>query len=640
MKRNKQWNISKALALASSYHFLYCAAKACVLPFLTIYFRQLGLTAPYVGIVIGTKCFISLICAPLWSYCARHHNKRRILVLGSLLSSMGIGFLFTLIPPVSKEIQIKYCNRSMYTINNWNQNAPEAKDHNGDFEINELEHTMLPTRIKVALTSHPSSELRNIHRTEMKMKLYLLTTQAPPLNNLTKRPFKNIMGSEISAQLLEETDITKNMDHLQSKLILPTEDSSYVRTTEENTKHFPLLKNSKEENGSLDTHFNTVNISLAKRDITLKTTEDMNKIQQINFKPDHNLNILDNWNQTFVLILLVVFLWEVLASTLEWVTDDGLYDYLDFVDSVDRYGKQRIWGYLGSAGAALCIGILVDKLNCFLNPQISRTAVYFYAYATLVFLTLIVGVFYPIHTAKKSDAISRAFKGLHLLGNDGRAILYVITVFITGAIGSTINNFLFWQMQDNGSSEAFMGAAVAIGVMAELLFFLLKDRMIKVHSFSGIVGFGLICLAAQLLYYSFLWSSWAALPIQVLNAFSHGALWWAVLSQSDDLATPDMERTLYKIYHGISFGLGASSGSFCSGFVVDSFGMKKLYQTCCIIVTLWAVVFLAVQSKIPHQKRLNYSRLLAPDTSDMSDSDEQSNDWLVKALKNDNFLMK
>ncbi|XP_067914151.1 major facilitator superfamily domain-containing protein 6-like [Heterodontus francisci] len=643
MKRNKQWNVSKALALASVYHFLHCAATACVIPFLTIYFRQLGLTAPFVGIVMGVKYFISLLCAPFWSYCARRHNKRRILVLGSLLSSIGASLLLTLIPPIGEEVENKFCNRSMYAESNWNHNIrPADKDHLGDFKMNKIAHTVLPTVVNPVLTNHPSSKLH----TEMKATLLLLTTAEPPVtNSITKHPYKtelsNITNSEVTV-LSEDVGSAQNTNDLQSKgnQFLSIEDSGHARAMGEATKN-PVIENSKEKNSSLDVYSSTVNSRLM-RDAALKTgSSNRKKKQRINTEPNHNFKILENQHQTFVLILLAVSFWEVLASTLDWVADDGLYDYLDFVDSVDRYGRQWIWGYLGTAGAAFSIGILVDRLNCFINAHTSRTVVHFYAYAALITLALLVGVFYPIHTAKKNDMVSCTIKGLHLLGSDGRGTLYVITVFITGAIGSTINNFLFWQMQNKGSSEAFMGTAVAIGFIAEVLLFLFKDRVLKILSLSGTVAFGLICLAAQLLYYSFLWSSWAVLPIQVLNAFSNGALWWAVLSQCNDLATPGIERTLHKICHGLSFGLGASFGSFCSGFIVNIFGIERLYQACSVIAMLWAVVFLIVQSKIPRQKRLNYSRLLAADTSDMSDSDdEQDKDWLVKALKSDDFLPK
>ncbi|XP_078426781.1 major facilitator superfamily domain-containing protein 6-like [Cetorhinus maximus] len=648
MKRNKQWNVSKALALASLYHFLHCAATACIIPFLTIYFRQLGLTAPFVGIVMGAKYFISLLCTPFWSYCAGRHNKRRILVLGSLLSSIGAGLLLTLIPPGDKEVEYKFCNTSIFAKNSWNQNIrPEDKDHVGDFKMNKIAQTILPTILNAALTGHPRSTF------QMKENLQLPTTAEPSaMSNitkpLTKHPDKtelsNVTNSKFSALSKDVGSAQNANDHLQSKQnqFLPIEDSGQARTMGEAAKHLPVKENNKEENDSLDVYSSTVNSHVMKRNVALKiSSDDRKEKQRINTEPNHSFKILDNQHQTFVLILLAISLWEVLASALDWVADDGLYDYLDFVDSVDRYGKQWIWGYLGTAGAAFSIGVLVDRLNCFLNAHTPRIAVHFYGYAVLITLTLLVGVFYPIHTAKKNDMVNRTVKGLHLLGSDGRAILYVITVFITGAIGSTINNFLFWQMQNKGSSEAFMGAAVAIGFIAEVLLFLFKDRVLKILSLSGTVALGLICLATQLLYYSFLWSSWAVLPVQVLNAFSNGALWWAVWSQCNDLATPGTERTLHKIYHGLSFGLGASFGSFCSGFIVNSFGIERLYQACSATAMLWAVVFLIAQSKIPRQKRLNYSRLLAADTSDMSDSDdEQDKDWLVTALKNENFLQK
>ncbi|XP_020386982.2 major facilitator superfamily domain-containing protein 6-like [Rhincodon typus] len=646
MKRNKQWNVSKALALASLYHFLHSAAAACVVPFLTIYFRQLGLTAQFVGIIMGAKYFIFMLCTPFWSYCAGRHNKRRVLILGSLLSSVGAGLLFTLIPPIDKEIEYKFCNRSIYAKNGWNQNTrPEVKDHISDIKMNKFAHTILPTVVNGALTSHPSSTLQ----AEIEENLPGLTTVEASITNRIN-PLKQPHKTELSNITYLYVSTPENRgstqtgdDNRQSKLnqFLQMKESGHVRTQGESAKHLSFKEDHKEKNSTLDVYSSSVNSGIMKRDVALETgSEDRLEKQHINTEPDHSFKILDNQHQTLVLILLAVALWEVLASALEWVADDGLYDYLDFVDSVDRYGKQWIWGYLGTAGAAFSIGILVDRLHCFINAYTSRIAVHFYGYAVLITLTLVVGVFYPIHTAKKNDMINRTVKGLHLLGGDGRAMLYVITVFITGAIRSTINNFLFWQMQNNGSSEAFMGIAVAIGFIAEVLLYLFKDKMLKILSFSGSVAFGLVCLTAQLLYYSFLWSSWAVLPIQILNAFSNGALWWAVWGQVNDLATPGIERTLHKIYHVLSFGLSASIGSVCSGFIVNSFGIERLYQACSAIAMVWLVVFLIAQSKIPRQKRVNYSQLLA-DTSDMSDSDdEQGKDWLITALKNDDFLQK
>uniref|UniRef100_V9KLI8 Major facilitator superfamily domain-containing protein 6-like protein B n=1 Tax=Callorhinchus milii TaxID=7868 RepID=V9KLI8_CALMI len=625
MKRNKQWNVNKALALASLFHFLHCAGKACVVPFLTIYFRQLGLTAPFVGIIMGTKYFISLVCAPFWSYCARRHNMRRVLVLGSLLSSIGAGLLLTLISPVDKEAGYKFCNGSVQTGHSLADGGTTVKKV--DFEKNNIAHTTSPTTTyissrvivttKQASVTFPRLNLTGVsvaHRTEWS---------------------RSTVAREISLASAYTSRSTSKKAHYR----FDSKPSQIVPDAESSGKGRSLLPADGQKRAKKGIFSGSGSNQLVQRNIGLDNdSRNKQKMHDQSLEPS-SLKILDIQHQTFVLILLTVSLWELLASTLEWVADDGLYDYLDFVDSVDRYGKQWIWGSLGTAVAACSVGIFVDRLNCFLNAHTSRTAVHFYSYAVVITLALLVGVFYPNHTPKKSGPVNRTVKGLYLIGSDGRAILYAVTVFVTGAVGSTVNNFLFWQIQNNGGTETYMGISVAIAVIAEILLFVFKEKMLRSLSLPGVVGLGLFSLAAQFLYYSFLWTSWAVLPIQILNAFSNGALWWAVHAQSADLATPGMERTLHKVFHGLSFGLGASSGSFASGFIVDNFNLAILYQSCSAVAVLWTLVFLAIQSRIPRQKRLNYSRLLAADTSDMSDSeDEPDKDWLVKALKNDDFL--
>ncbi|NWI34853.1 MF6LA protein, partial [Sula dactylatra] len=139
--------------------------------------------------------------------------------------------------------------------------------------------------------------------------------------------------------------------------------------------------------------------------------------------------------------------------------------------ATDRYGKLWIWSYLGASLGACSIAVFVDQLNCFLSSTVTRLAVHFYAYALLIMLSLLVSVFFPIHVPKKTNCVNKTAKALALLRSDGRAILYAITVFLTGAAESTVHNFLFWQMEDRGSSELYMGLSVAIGLLAEILLY-------------------------------------------------------------------------------------------------------------------------------------------------------------------------
>ncbi|NWI54866.1 MF6LA protein, partial [Calyptomena viridis] len=139
--------------------------------------------------------------------------------------------------------------------------------------------------------------------------------------------------------------------------------------------------------------------------------------------------------------------------------------------ATDRYSRLWVWSYLGAAAGACGVAALVDQLNCFLSGSISRLAVHFYGYAVLVTLSLLVSVFFPVHTPRKTDHVPRTAKALALLWSDGRALLYASTIFLTGAASSAGHNFLFWQMQDQGSSELLMGLSVATGLFAELLLY-------------------------------------------------------------------------------------------------------------------------------------------------------------------------
>uniref|UniRef100_A0A8D2IW69 Major facilitator superfamily domain containing 6 like n=1 Tax=Varanus komodoensis TaxID=61221 RepID=A0A8D2IW69_VARKO len=577
MSINSQWDVNKAVTLATLFHFLYSAGNACTLPFLTLYFRQLGLTAPLVGIIIGLKHLITSLWAPLCSYLAKTHNKRKLLISGSLLCSVGASLLLSLVPPLSKNIVHNYCNMSQ---------------HPGKLltATQDLVSTGKPAQF-TGLTSGTSWK-------EISPGGQML--EAPVPVKAARSSITDIMNSRENAQ--KNGSSRRNISFVSHTAPVPPMEAPYI------------LKN------------------LSGR-WEIEQDESSQLLQGTDF--------LDSEHQVFLMVLGAVVLWELLAAPLGWMVDDSLYEYLDFVDAADKYGNLWIWSYLGASVGVCSIAVFVDQLDCFLSTNIPRFSVHFYGYALLITLTLLVSVFFPVHVSKKNEHVNKTGKALNLIGSDGRTILSAVTVFLTGAIGSTVQNFLFWQMQDQGSSELYMGLSVAIGLIAEILLYFFKSKLLRALSGGGTVAMSLSCLAAQLLYYSFLWNAWAVLPIQIFCAFSNGALWWAVNMLADDIATPGTERSLHLVLQGLSCGCGASLGSFAGGFVVNSFGLAVLYRACSITLMLWLILFMIVQSKLPRQKRINYSRLLAADSSDMSDSDDdyydKERDWLVKAMKDENF---
>ncbi|NWY53618.1 MF6LB protein, partial [Chionis minor] len=589
---SEQWDVGWALALSGLFRLLQGAGRACAAPFLTLYLRHLGLPAPLVGAAAGARHLAAALWAPLCSPCPRARGKRRLLVASSLLGSAGASLLLTLVPPAHGNTGYEACNAS------WQPGDRGAA-------------TAVPgvgASSQGVLSTSAVTHAKAVSKETVKVTADVLIASRTPTPTASYRPPLRGLEKEMSSPGSAAINLPDNAE--ESLYATESNNLSLFKTT------LPPVGDASEP-ANLSDHWKDP--------------------QDVSFKAVQNI-FQDRAHQIFLMVVGAVVLWELLAASLEWTVDESLYEYLDFVDATDRYGKLWIWSYLGASVGACSIAILVDQLNCFLSSTISRLAVHFYGYALLITLSLLVTVFFPVYVPKRTDRTNKIAKALALLWSDGRAILYAITIFLTGVAGSAVHNFLFWQMQDQGSSELYMGLFVAVGLLAEILLYFFKGKLLRTFSSSRIVAVSLSLLAVQLLCYSFLWTAWSVLLIQMLSAFSSGALWWVVGMTVDDIAAPGMDRALHAVLQGLCYSGGASVGSFVGGFVMKHFGLAVLYRAGCVCLVLWLFLFLIVQSKLPRQKKINYSRLLAADSSDMSDSDEENErDWLVKAMKDESF---
>ncbi|XP_049668775.1 major facilitator superfamily domain-containing protein 6-like [Accipiter gentilis] len=461
---SEQWDVGRALALSGLFRLLQGAGKACAAPFLTLYLRHLGLPAPLVGVVAGAKHLAAALWAPLCSRCPKGRRKRRLLVAGSLLGSAGASLLLTLIPPAGGDAGYKYCNASQQP---GDRGAATTAAGPG-------------TSSYGVLSASAITNAKAVSKQTTKTTADVLVASRKP--TLTSSAFQGLFGLtdrlETKGRGVGEGD-TKTNGYLVGPSIWTTSVKAVNRETREPemlSSYRPPLRGLEKEMSSLgpaadnaeESPYAIESNELSSFKTTLPTVGDAyvsgnlsdhwKDAQDSSFKAVQNI-FQDREHQVFLMVLGAVVLWELLATSLEWTVDESLYEFLDFVDATDRYGKLWIWNYLGASVGACSIAIFVDQLNCFLSSTITRLAVHFYGYALLITLSLLVSVFFPIHIPKKSDRVNKTTKALALLWSDGRAILYTITVFFTGVAGSAVHNFLFWQMQDRGSKDEIVSMA-------------------------------------------------------------------------------------------------------------------------------------------------------------------------------------
>lgn len=574
MKRNKQIDVKRALALSAALNFLCSCGRACLLPFLTLFFRQLGLTPAMTGVIMGTKHFITLVWSPAGSLLAKHYNKRRVMLTCSLVGSAAVPLVLLLIPTTGVHEQTNACNASVVSV------------------ITPL----LPTGHKLQTTTvvTPPSNLT------------LFMNTSTPVWNKTTTDQPEVKKSH---PLKLQVNVSSVKSNKKLKISIsntnPTKSSHPGKVRQKRSRYERREVKTKESNGG---HFEFLG----------------------------SLKVMDPQHQLFFLVLITVSMWESAWAPLEWTADDGLYEYLDFADASDRYSSMGLWGLLGAACGVGGAGLLVSKLVCIILSPISRSAMHFYSYAAVVILALPVAIFLPLHLNKKRDKANGLLKAAQLVRGSPRALLCAATMLLFGVACSAVDNFLLWQMQDHESNKLHMGLSLALALLSQAVFPLLASR-VSCHITPGrLLTVGTAILGLQCVYYSFLWGPWAALPAQVFSCFSTGAIWWAAQVQCEDVATPGAERSVKRIYSLLSLNLGSGLGSFAGGFVVQQFGLAWLFRGVAACLMLWCVCLPLLQWKAPRQRRINYSRLLAADASEASDSDsEQERDWLDKAMEDD-----
>lgn len=99
--------MDRRLLAPKAYYFSYYAGMAALVPFLVLYYRQVGLSGPQIGLLASIPPFVTWIAAPLWGALADATQRHRLLmvvancaVIGVVLALTRVDNLWWLLPLV------------------------------------------------------------------------------------------------------------------------------------------------------------------------------------------------------------------------------------------------------------------------------------------------------------------------------------------------------------------------------------------------------------------------------------------------------------------------------------------------------------------------------------------------------------
>lgn len=88
------------------FYFFYFAGLGAMVPYLPLFYKQLGLPAKQAGIISGTQPFISFLFTPVWGAFADRFKKGKLVFSISFMAmaAVGIAFLLTPVQPCEDDL--------------------------------------------------------------------------------------------------------------------------------------------------------------------------------------------------------------------------------------------------------------------------------------------------------------------------------------------------------------------------------------------------------------------------------------------------------------------------------------------------------------------------------------------------------
>ncbi len=230
-----------------------------------------------------------------------------------------------------------------------------------------------------------------------------------------------------------------------------------------------------------------------------------------------------------------------------------------------HYGRIRLWGSMGFIGTAAGLGPILDRFG--MEQLLHGLAALFLG---IFLLTLLIPE--PTRETPVSDQVSllERLKQPPIWG-------FFATTFLMQASHGAYYGFFSILLQDHGYPRLIIGLLWALGVLAEVVVFLITDQL--VHRFGvrrllagslGLAGlrWALIGTTVQL--------SWLLLA-QVLHAATFALFHAASARHTHDLFPPSQRSTGFALYSSLAFGLGGGVGSLLAGTLWGVIGGAATY---------------------------------------------------------------
>lgn len=283
------------------------------------------------------------------------------------------------------------------------------------------------------------------------------------------------------------------------------------------------------------------------------------------------------WLQGFwglgIAMALFSFFWNAVLPQFESVT------LLYLKTEVDRYARVRVWGSIGFIVTVLLLGMAVDREG----PDVVLP-VLFAIYLSIWLASMLI-------SDPQADADSVSQRSIISVLKVPSVIAFFLVCFFLQASHGAYYTFYSIYMEEVGYTKTLIGQLWAVGVIAEVLVFLVMHRLLRRFGARRV-------LIASLLLAALRWLLIGNFPLllplllfaQLLHAATFGTFHAAAIHLVHHYFTGRHQGRGQALYSSLSFGAGGALGSLLSGYLWHGGGPIVVFDVSATISILAALI--------------------------------------------------
>lgn len=276
----------------------------------------------------------------------------------------------------------------------------------------------------------------------------------------------------------------------------------------------------------------------------------------------------------FAVMLSLSFFWSASLPLIEVVTLGHL------GDRFDRYGHIRMWGSIGFILAVIGLGYLIE-----------HTAIRSLLWVVLALLGLVLAfsrnIPEPYSTVQHADDVS-----LWSIIRRREVIALLAACFMMAAAHGVYYTFYSIYLVDHGYSSAEVGWLWALGVISEIIIFLLMPRLTALFGLKRILAASLLLafIRFTIIGWAVEWW-WLIVFAQILHAATFGSYHASAVALTHRYFKGRHQSKGQGFYTSVSYGLGGTVGGVLSGLGWEGLGPSWTFTLSAACAMLGCILF-------------------------------------------------